>query len=530
MRFFNTNGPMEQDIHYMIPPLSRMNQVELLSLIDQRKYFILHAPRQTGKSSCMRALVEELNRGGRYRAIHVNLEPAQASRDDVDASMLTILGALAGRAESILGDSFMMKRFNAVLSGFGGGLALNRLLAEFSAHDPRPVVLILDEIDSLVGDTLISVLRQIRSGYEQRPKEFPQTVILCGVRDVRDYRIHTSGKEIITGGSAFNIKSESLVLGNFTPAEIRTLYELHTAETGQRFEEEIYPLVWDLTAGQPWLVNALAYEICFRADQPGYDRSRPVTIEMVEAAKDTLILRRDTHLDQLADKLKEPRVQRIIEPILTGESFGNIDLSEDLQYVIDLGLIRQDPENGIVISNRIYSEIIPRTLGAVTQVNLESIQKSAWYVTPEGRLDFDKLLGAFQQFFRENAEIWVDRFDYREAGPHLLLQAFLQRIVNGGGRVEREYGLGRKRTDLLVIWPTPKGVQRVVIELKLLHRNALETVISKGVEQTAEYLDRCGAENGHLVIFDRESSRSWEERIFRRNETVNGRTVTVWGV
>ncbi len=530
MRFFNTSGPINPEIHYVIPPLSRMNHSELRSLIDQRKYFVLHAPRQTGKSSCMLALVDELNRSGRFRAVYANIETAQAHRENIDAAMLSILGEIADRTESILGESFLTERFKGILNEVGGGRALNRTLSELSTHDSKPVVLILDEIDSLVGDSLISVLRQLRSGYDRRPKEFPQTVILCGVRDVRDYRIHTSTKEIITGGSAFNIKSESLVLGNFTLAEIRTLYELHTAETGQRFEDDIFPLVWDLTAGQPWLVNALAYEICFRSDQPGYDRSRPVTVGMVEVAKERLILRRDTHLDQLADKLREPRVRRVIEPILTGESFGNIDLSEGLQYVIDLGLIRRDPDQGIIISNRIYREIIPRELNAVTQLNLESVQKSAWYITSEGRLDFEKLLAAFQQFFRENAEIWVDRFDYKEAGPHLLLQAFLQRIVNGGGRVEREYGLGRKRTDLLVIWPTPAGVQRVVIELKLLHRNALETVITEGVAQTAEYMDRCGAESGHLVIFDRESSRSWEERIFRQDETVNGRTVTVWGV
>ena len=112
-------------------------------------------------------------------------------------------------------------------------------------------------------------------------------------------------------------------------------------------------------------------------------------------------------------------------------------------------------------------EVIPRELNFIAQLNLESTISPAWYILPNGRLDMEKLLAAFQQFYREHSEHWLAGMEYREAGPQLLMQAFLQRIVNGGGRVEREYGLGRRRTDLLVIWPYPGGVQRVVIELKV---------------------------------------------------------------
>jgi hypothetical protein len=147
----------------------------------------------------------------------------------------------------------------------------------------------------------------------------------------------------------------------------------------------------------------------------------------------------------------------------------------------------------------------------------------------------DKLLSAFQQFFREHAEHWVERFDYKEARPQLLLQAFLQRIVNGGGRIEREYGLGHGRTDLLVIWPIhapggPTGeIQRVVIELKL-RRGAIEETIQAGLAQTWSYMDRCGAQAGHLVIFDRDPARPWSEKIFVRSEYHEGVLIQVWGM
>ncbi|MFZ1401722.1 MAG: ATP-binding protein, partial [Anaerolineae bacterium] len=280
-----------------------------------------------------------------------------------------------------------------------------------------------------------------------------------------------------------------------------------------------------------WLVNALAYETTFTM-RAGRDRTQPITAEMIQQAKENLILRRETHLDQLTDKLREPRVRRVIEALLvSGETPLELP-DDDLQYVADLGLIRRTPN--VVIANPIYREIIPRALTSVTQDFI--VQELAWYIRSDGQLDLPKLLAAFQQFFREHSESWVERFDYKEAGPQLLLQAFLQRIVNGGGRVEREYGLGRKRTDLLVLWPVAEPgvegkehVQRGVIELKVLHKS-LEATLAEGVVQTWEYADRCGAAEAHLVIFDRTPDKPWEEKIFRREEAIQGRPITVWGM
>ncbi len=148
------------------------------------------------------------------------------------------------------------------------------------------------------------------------------------------------------------------------------------------------------------------------------------------------------------------------------------------------------------------------------------------------------MLDAFQRFFREHSESWIERFEYREAGPQLLLQAFLQRVVNGGGRIEREYGLGRGRTDLLIHWPPGRfsgreepgaAPRRYVIECETAH-SGVEAAIRAGLPQTLAYMDRCGGESGHLVVFDRDPKRSWDTKIFRREESFDGRTVTVWGM
>jgi len=526
-RFFNTAGPIVLEDHYCIDPLTRLDLDEILSLIDQKKYFVLHAPRQTGKTSYLYALRDYLNKQGQYKSLHINIETAQAARENVREGIRTVLTILANEAFISLGDSFLEDKWEEIFNKRGELYALQYALMQWCQASEPPIVLFIDEVDSLVGDTLISLLRQLRSGYEKRPRMFPQSIILCGVRDVRDYRIYSDREKTpITGGSAFNVKAKSLRMGNFSPDEIKLLYEQHTRETGQKFNNDIFPLVWDLTEGQPWLVNALAYETCFEMKE-GRNREKDITPNTIIQAKENLILRRETHIHQLADKLKEDRVKHVIEPILVGSKEPEKLTDEDIDYVVDLGLIQKKPY--LRIANRIYQEIIPRQLTYSTELTMT--QEASWYVKDDGSLDMDKLLRAFQEFFRRHFESWVDGFNYAEAGPQLLLQAFLQRIVNTGGRVEREYGLGRQRTDLLLIWPYKNSefIQQVVVELKLRY-GSLEKTIEKGLEQTWEYMDKCGTDEGYLLVFDRSKKASWKEKIFKKEKTFKGIGITVYGM
>jgi hypothetical protein len=348
---------------------------------------------------------------------------------------------------------------------------------------------------------------------------------------VRDYRLHTPGQEVIAGGSPFNIKAESLRLGDLTRDECVALWMQHQAETGQVFDAAIWPELWEDTRGQPWLVNALAHE-CTTKDRSARDRTVPITLERYRAARERLIQSRSTHLEQLGDKLREPRVHRVIAGLLEGDGALEQLSIDDLEYVQDLGLVRTRPQ--LEITNRIYREVIPRELTWTAQARITPAQPQPWYVRPDRRLDVPKLLAAFQQFFREHSDAWIEGFSYKEAGPQLLMQAFLQRIVNGGGRISREYGLGRKRTDLLLEWPLDEAqgfnglVQRVVIELKLL-KKAPEATLQQGLEQTADYAAQVGADEAHLVLFDRRPGVGWDERIWQRAAAQAGREIGVWG-
>ena len=508
MRFFNTEGPVRPNKHYAIRPLDRVNVGEFLALIRAERYFVLHAPRQTGKTSALIALRDLLNSGevGDFRCVDVNVEVGQVARDDVARGIRAILGILTENARG-LGDDYPGGVWQDVLASMGPESALNVLLARWCRANPVPLVLLVDEIDSLVGDTLLSVLRQLRAGYQRRPEAFPQSVVLCGVRDIRDHRIRSSAGEVIAGGSPFNVAAKSLRMGDFTEAETRALMAQHTGETGQRFSEAARDAVWTQTRGQPWLVNALCAGACFD-NKAGRDRSRSIEVDDVYAAREELILSRRTHLDQLAHKLEEERVRRVVEPILSG---GEVQHDgRDLEYVRDLGLLA--PDSPPRIANPIYREVVPRELGYVLQDSLDI--QVAWYVDDDGRLDMTKLLRAFRTFFGEHAEHWLGHLGaYREAAPQLILQSYLQRVVNSGGRIEREYGLGRGRTDLLVLWPRESGQpsdlwERFVVECKVLRdtdRKSLAWTVEKGVEQTLGYMAQCGAEEGHLVVMDRRS-------------------------
>ena len=530
MRTFNTAGPVRADRHYQIAPLSRIDLDEVLGLIRDERYFVLHAPRQTGKTSTLLELRDLLNSGeaGDWRCVYANFEVGQAGREDTARSMRAMLGELARRARRALGDETPNRVRQAALEQEGADGALIEVLARWAEADAKPLVLLIDEIDALIGDTLLSVLRQLRAGYDQRPDGFPHSIILCGVRDVRDYRIHsTAENRLVLGGSAFNIKSESLRLGDFSEQEIRALTAQHTAQTGQAFAEGALELIVTRTAGQPWLVNALCHDACFR-HKPGRDRARPITAGAILEAQERLILRRDTHIDDLAYKLREERVRRVIEPILAGAG-QQAWSDEDLAYVRDLGLITQDVGGRPRIANPVYAEVVPRHLNYAVQAGLP--QEMAWYVDAAGNLDVAGLIAAFQTFFREHSEHWVQRFEqYHEAGPQLLLQAHLQRIVNGGGRIEREYALGRGRTDLMIVWPQGGRERRWVVECKV-RRGDMERAIAEGIEQTRAYIDRCAAEAGHLIVFDRAPERSWEQKVFRRTAPPGaGAPVTVWGM
>jgi type II secretory pathway predicted ATPase ExeA len=514
-RSFNTTGPCFPDEHYMLPPERRLGRI--MELIERGKYFTLHAGRQTGKTTSANWLVEHYNAGDRFAALWVDLQTAREQPDPAIA-FRTILNKLDDAIARDLPDLGMPADRDRLLDD--PATALLRALRELAERAPRPLVVIFDETDCLAGAAMVSFLTQLRDGYDSRRKSrFPHSIALVGQRNVRDYVVTQEERIAVTWlgtASPFNITAEATTLGPFTEPEVAELLAQHTAATGQRFEAEAAARIYELSQGHPWLVNALADQI---VDRDLRDRSAAVTAAHVDAAKETIILERRTHIDSLIHKLRDPRVRKLLDPMLAGEQTGDDVIDDDLAYVLGLGIVRIQAGR-VEIANPIYREVIPRALTYLRQLQIAA--EPATFVRPDGALDMSKLMAAWQIFWREDGHLAVEGFGYRESGPHLMLMAFLQRVVNGGGRIVRECGLGRKALDLLIEWRDA----RYAIEVKL--RRDIETE-ERALRQVAIYLDRAGLGEGWLVMFDLRSTLPWEERLSTRTLEAGGKRVHVVG-
>jgi hypothetical protein len=517
-RFFNTAGPCDPRDHYMLAPETRLP--ELRTLVAQKAYIVVHAPRQSGKTTTLRHMAAALLAEGRYAAVLVSCEAARTA-EDIGRGIPAVIRAIDQEARLALPPDLQPEP-PETSEEIEAELRLKEYLRRWSERSRLPVVLFLDEIDALLAGTLLSVLQQLRDGYASRPEHYPQSVALVGLRDVRDYKIPLSpGLDRLGTSSPFNIKVESLLLPNFTAAEVAALYGQHQADTGQAFSAEASARAWELTRGQPWLVNALARQLVERQVP---DRSMTIETAQVEAAKEELIRRRDTHMDSLASRLREPRVRRIIEPILAGELLGAEVSDDDLDFAEDLGLVARGPA-GLEIANPIYREVIPRALTTVTESSMP--QPPQVYVDAEGRLRFEKLMADFASFWREHAGALLSLQAYPEVAAQLVFMAFLQRLVNGGGFIEREYAVGSGRIDLNIRWPLPGGrAERFALELKVW-REGRPDPQPRGLEQLSRYLDQLGLDTGTLVVFDLQPEATRKAPV--RNIVPHlGRDLVVW--
>ena len=465
----------------------------------------------------MIALAQELTASGAYVAALASVEVGAAFNSDPGAAELAILDSWRLDIMAQLPPALRPPAWPEAEVG----TRIRTALQAWAQAAPRPLVIFIDEIDSLQNETLISVLRQLRAGYNWRPTGFPASLALIGMRDVRDYKVASGGSERLNTASPFNVKTRSMTIGSFTRDEVAALYQQHTDDTGQLFPPAVIDYAFYLTQGQPWLVNDLAKTAI---EEVLDDEPLPLTVAHLETAKETMILRQDTHLDSLAERLREGRVRRVIEPLLAGGSISDVP-QDDIRFVVDLGLCRFDGAGGLVIANPIYKEVLPRVLAFTTTASLPHISP-AW-LKPDGSLDPEKLLAAFLAFWRQHGQPLLGSVHYHEIAPHLVLMAFLHRVVNGNGTLDREYAIGSRRMDLCLRYGGPQPVT-MGMELKVW-RDGESDPVDEGLAQLDEYLAGLGLDRGWLVVFDRRSGLPpiAQRTTVEAGATPQGRTVAV---
>ena len=351
MRKFNTTGPCFPDEHYMLPALDRLPGIR--ELVAGGNYFVVHAPRQTGKTTALQALVQEINDRGDMFALYCSLETLQ-NRSDPEKTNIAIRDLIADNVEM---SPFYIPVANApaLRSDRGGvGLAVRTVLQNVCRASGKPVVVFFDEADCLVGDALISFLRQLRDGYVNRKMmPTPKSVALVGMLDVCGYmaQIRSDG-ETLGQIKPFNIIRKDMSIPNFTEPEIRALYAQHTAESGQVFADGVVEDVWRLTRGQPWLVNAIACECVEELHGSRYCET--ITVPDVEAAKEAIIQENPVHLDYLFYMMRHPRVEPIFKSILEGRLSEEERQTKEFRFITRLGIFREEG-SGFEFANPLYA-------------------------------------------------------------------------------------------------------------------------------------------------------------------------------
>ena len=359
---FNIAGPCFPDEHYMLPALERLPGI--MRIVEQRSYFVLHAARQSGKTTALMALVEEINAKGEMNALYFTVETVQRFTDPRDGIPKIVESMRNAVLRHPIFKDLVRDPDSAIpaLLPPPPGLDVKAFLSMMSEHSKKPLVVFFDEVDCLSDDTLVTFLRQLRDGYvTRRTSPFPSSIALVGMRDIRDYkaRIRPDG-QTLGDASPFNIITEDLTISNFGRDDVARLYAQHTEATGQVFEPDAVARAWQLTRGQPWLVNALARECVMKIHDCRYDE--PITVDDIATAKEKIIRKNPVHLDYLFYIAQHPSVRPLLDATLSGSITDTQREERQFRLLLLLGLLCEC-EGRFEFANPIYKTYWDRCKG-----------------------------------------------------------------------------------------------------------------------------------------------------------------------
>ncbi|MDR2199073.1 MAG: AAA-like domain-containing protein [Deltaproteobacteria bacterium] len=527
IKVFNTVGPCIPSKHYMLPVLPRIPDVD--EMINGEYYFIIHAPRQSGKTSYLKYLTNHINKNNDYYALLCPLESLDGIADR-DYAINSIISQIH---DALINSG--IKIFKQLSEEYEPPLKLNstsivkNLLNFLCKNLDKELIVFFDEADCISEDPLITFLHQIRTGYINRydsiDSKFPRSMALVGMRDFRDYVKKTrSNYESRILASPFNVKKDALTLSNFTQDEIGFLYHQHTEASGQVFDDESIQRAFYWTEGQPWLVNALAYETVVKILKNDYQK--PVTKELIDEAGERLIKRRDTHIDSLLERLKDPRVAKVMDSVFASTVSNIPSNNDDRQYCIDLGLVVNNEKKELRVANNIYKEVFSRVITDQIQEKFNKIlPETPW---TDGKIIFmDKILKEFQKFWRKGSLSFPFHDSnyiashYDEALYSFILFAFLQRLVNSKATVFWQLAEGRGAVDLGILYKD----KEYIIEVKIKGNHTEKESIS----QLVGYLKSNNASDGWLVIFDRNREKDMDKKITWKKIKYEGKIIHIAG-
>jgi hypothetical protein len=469
MRSFNTSGPNITAQHYT---LERSVLVERgLDLIRQSRYYTIWAPRQTGKSTYFRLMALEAEKEG-FQVIHFNVENY--------------------KGESLKG---FLSKLNLELKGIGLKTPEFDTFGDFSRYvesiKDRRLVLIIDEIEGLNPDLFGQFLHTVRNLYHFRESHCLKSVILVGVSNI----VGVVGDN----ASPFNI-ADNLMVPYFTGEEVTALLDQHTRETGQIIDKKVVKKIFEITAGQPGLVNGFANQLVTRwPDLPklGYKHYLEVEDWYLNVAI-------DKNFANILNKANEFRA--FLESLLFSET--------DIPFKIDRPAIKALHINGVIRPNkrgyvefwvpfykkRLYDAYYPYTNGERGEIGAGLQIQS--YFTPTGQLNIDQLIGDYKSYVkRRGFAVFREKDDngkvisMKEAGLFYSFETWLSAFISQvGGHSYPEAQVGLGRSDLIV---NIRGVE-MLFECKRYYG---ERQFVEGHGQLAYYARSLGQKRAIYIVF-----------------------------
>ena len=517
MKEFNITTTCIPEKHYMVDTSGKIDKI-IKNLVDKGKYFTINRARQFGKTTTMFRLMNKLE--NKYIVIKTSFEGKSYLFKDEES--------FASGIFDLFSESFRFtdKETYAKLLKYGvtdmkSMKDVSREITRLCDESEKEIILMIDEVDKASNFVVfMDFIGELRDKYINAQNKMDKTfksVILAGVSDIKNLKVHISDRRILTGNEAeklqkgeynspWNVAADFDIDMSFNPEEIATMlveYEIDH-KTGMNIgemSEEIY----SYTSGYPFLVSKLCKVIDEKIDK------RFTKEGLQEAVKEILYEQNTLFTDLIKNLENNEELYKLVEKIiLEGETVDfNID-EPTINRAVMYAILKKDESRKLSVHNRIFETriynymISKKEVAETIRVNYESRNQ---FIKKDGDLDILKLLEKFQELMKE--EYREETEEFVEKKGRLIFLAFMKPIINGTGFYDVEVETRtNKRMDIMVTY----NRKRYIIELKIWHGKAYE---ERGYNQLAEYMEIKNEKEGYMVVFSfnksKKYTREWVE-------------------
>ncbi len=492
MREFNTTGPCDPALHYTVMREALM--LEGQKKVKKGRFFTLFAPRQAGKTTFFKLLLNELEKD--FTTVWISFENLKTvSKEEfyqaLNHKLHRGLSKPKTQSKLIIHNSISLEHF-----------------FEKTSAQSKPVVLAIDEFEGIPDCVLSEVMHTFRQIYHQKEYYGLHSLILVGVS--------TLAELVVSSASPFNI-AEELQIPYFTFEEVTLLIEQYVIESGQPVEKSVIKAIYDNTKGQPGLVCALCLHL---VTEVATDKSQSVTrADFYTTLGFFLTKKFDKNILNIVQKAREKR-EFMIKLLFRDEPVAFTIDDPDIAFLYANGVV--DETEGYVeilvplYAKRLINAFRP-SINGETQYYINSPHETInQYLTPAGELNVNKLLKEYRAYVRRRGFRAFDTEHLKEGAWHYSLDGFIYFFIQRlGGQTYVEVPSGRGRTDILIRYQD----QSNLIETKVYSD---ETYFKKGKGQLAEYLKSEALLEGYYVVF---SQKHTEKDELNSEELIQGKRI-----